>query len=224
MRDRGIRRGPAGGRRRARGSATAGVPRLRLARAWPWWTRDGLEVRRKAGQAGQPGEAAGGRAAAGRAPWAWATPAGPPTAARPTATRTRTWTPTSGSPSSTTASSRTSPRCAPSWRTTVCDARLRHRHRGRVAPARRRSTTGDLAEAMRRGVSAARRRVHAGGGACRPAGRRRRRATQLPAGGGARRRRELPRQRCLGLHRPHPARRSSSARTRSSSCTATASR
>ena len=104
-------------------------------------------------------------------------------------------------------------------------AALGHRHRGRRAPARPRSTSagGDLAEAMR---AVCRRlegaftlvAVHAD-----DARRRRRRAPQLPA----RRRAAATARTSSAATSPRssrtPATRSSSARTRSSSCAATAS-
>ena len=72
--------------------------------------------------------------------------------------------------------------------------------------ARVRPRCGDLTEAMRDVVAAARGRLHAARGARRQPRRRRRRPPQQPARRRPRRRRELPRLRRRGVHRPHPPR------------------
>ena len=99
-------------------------------------------------QAGQPRDGAG-RAA--RCPPAttgightrWATHGAPDRPQRPPAPSTA----PAGSRSSTTASSRTSPSCAPSWRSAAHELAQRHRHRGGRAPAR----GGDRDRRRRRG-------------------------------------------------------------------------
>ena len=110
----------AGAGRRDRGTAPAGVPRLRLRRhrADRHLRRTGTIASRQARrQARQPREGDRRVPAPGRRRPASGTPAGPPTAHPTTSTPTRTSASSVAWPWCTTASWRTSPPSAPSWRT-----------------------------------------------------------------------------------------------------------
>ncbi len=117
VRNRRVRRRPAGGAAAAGGAGPAGAPGLRLGgcrRARPGQGRAGCGWRRRpAGCATWPSTCPSGSPARS----ASATPAGRPTGRRTTSTRTRTSTPRVTSPSCTTGSSTTLPRCGPGWRT-----------------------------------------------------------------------------------------------------------
>ena len=199
--------GPSpGARRRRRGPAPPGVPRLRLGRRGDHRRPGGAAGRQEGRPDREPGQGTV-RAARSPAPPAWGTPGGPRTARRTTATPTRTWTPPAGSPSCTTASSRTSPSCAPNSNAPASNCAATPTPRPSRTSSPRRSRAG--AHACRRGARRrppAAGRVHARPARRRAPRRRRRRAAQLAARRRRRRRRDVPRQRRRRVHRVHPRR------------------
>ena len=148
--------------RRPRGTAQAGVPRLRLGGGRAGRRRCPVHLQAGRASCGNLEKSRSRRSRRSRRDHRHrAHPVGDARRARPTSTRTRTSATTAGWPSSTTASSRTSPGFGPSSSPSRPRAALRDRHRDRRPAARGRAGRGSRPHRGHAGgLPATRRRLH----------------------------------------------------------------